>query len=67
MSKKMLFYKAIIWQIVGIIWITLFSYMWFGNWNKSFLFSFIVMIVSIFVYVIYEMIWEKLLIYFGKK
>ena len=67
MSKKMLFYKAIIWQIVGIVWITLFSYMWFGNWNKSFLFSFIVMIVSIFVYVIYEIIWEKLLIYFGKK
>ena len=67
MSKKMLFYKAIIWQIIGIIWITLFSYMWFGNWNKSFLFSFIVMIVSIFVYVIYEIIWEKLLIYFGKK
>ncbi len=67
MSKKMLFYKAIIWQIVGIIWITLFSYMWFGNWNKSFLFSFIVMIVSIFVYVIYEIIWEKLLIFFGKK
>jgi len=67
MSKKMLFYKAIIWQIVGIVWITVFSYMWFGNWNKSFLFSFIVMIVSIFVYVIYEIIWEKLLIYFGKK
>ena len=67
MSKKMLFYKAIIWQIIGIVWITLFSYMWFGNWNKSFLFSFIVMIVSIFVYVIYEIIWEKLLIYFGKK
>ena len=67
MSKKMLFYKAIIWQIIGIIWITLFSYMRFGNWNKSFLFSFIVMIVSIFVYVIYEIIWEKLLIYFGKK
>ena len=67
MSKKMLFYKAIIWQIVGIVWITLFSYLWFGSWNKSFLFSFIVMIVSIFVYVIYEIIWEKLLIYFGKK
>ena len=67
MSKKMLFYKAIIWQIVGIVWITIFSYLWFGSWNKSFLFSFIVMIVSIFVYVIYEIIWEKLLIYFGKK
>ena len=60
MSKKMLFYKAIIWQIVGIAWITLFSYLWFGSWNKSFLFSFIVMIVSIFIYVIYEIIWAKL-------
>ena len=67
MSKKMLFYKAIIWQIVGIIWITLFSYMWFGNWNKSFLFSFIVMIVSIFVYVIYEILWQKLLNHYNKK
>ena len=67
MSKKMLFYKAIIWQIVGIIWITLFSYMWFGNWNKSFLFSFIVMIVSIFIYVIYEMLWQKLLNNYYKK
>ena len=67
MSKRMLFYKAIIWQVIGIIWITVFSYLWFGNWNKSFLFSFIVMLVSIFVYVIYEIIWEKLLIYFGKK
>ena len=60
MSKKMLFYKAIIWQIVGILWITLFSYLWFDSWNKSFLFSFIVMIVSIFIYVIYEIIWAKL-------
>ena len=60
MNKKMLFYKAIIWQIVVIVWITLFSYLWFGSWNKSFLFSFIVMIVSIFVYVIYEIIWAKL-------
>ena len=67
MSKKMLFYKAIIWQIVGIIWITLFSYMWFGNWNKSFLFSFIVMIVSIFVYVIYEILWQKLFNNYNKK
>ena len=60
MSKKILFYKAIIWQIVGFVWITLFSYLWFGSWNKSFLFSFIVMIVSIFVYIIYEIIWAKL-------
>ena len=67
MSKKMLFYKAIIWQIVGIIWITVFSYLWFGNWNKSFLFSFIVMIVSIFIYVIYEILWQKLLNNYYKK
>ena len=67
MNKKMLFYKAIIWQIVGIVWITIFSYMWFGNWNKSFLFSFIVMIVSIFVYVIYEILWQKLLNNYYKK
>ena len=67
MSKKMLFYKAIIWQIVGIVWITVFSYIWFGNWNKSFLFSFIVMIVSIFIYVIYEILWQKLLHNYNKK
>jgi hypothetical protein len=67
MSKKMLFYKAIIWQIVGIVWITVFSYLWFGNWNKSFLFSFIVMIVSIFIYVIYEILWQKLINYYNKK
>jgi len=67
MSKKMLFYKAIIWQSVGIVWITLFSYLWFGNWNKSFLFSFIVMIVSIFVYVIYEILWQKLFNNYNKK
>ena len=67
MSKRMLIYKAIIWQVIGIIWITLFSYMWFGNWNKSFLFSFIVMIISIFIYVIYEIFWQKLLNYYYKK
>ena len=67
MNKKMLFYKAIIWQIVGIVWITVFSYLWFGNWNKSFLFSFIVMIVSIFVYVIYEILWQELLNHYNKK
>jgi len=60
MSKRLLFLKAIIWQIIGIIWITLFSYLWFGNWNKSFLFSFIIMVISIFIYVLYEMVWAKL-------
>ena len=61
MNKKLLFYKAVIWQIIGILWITLFSYLWFGSWNKSFLFSFIVMIVSIFIYIIYELIWARLM------
>jgi hypothetical protein len=60
MSKRLLFLKAIIWQIIGIIWITLFSYLWFGDWNKSFLFSFIIMVISIFIYVLYEIMWEKL-------
>ena len=60
MSKRLLFLKAIIWQIIGIIWITLFSYLWFGDWDKSFLFSFIIMVISIFIYVLYEMVWAKL-------
>ena len=60
MSKRLLFLKAIIWQIIGIIWITLFSYLWFGDWDKSFLFSFIIMVISIFIYVLYEIMWEKL-------
>ena len=61
MSKKMLFYKAIIWQIIGLVWISLFSYFWFGSWSKSVLFSIIVMIISVFVYVLYEVIWNKII------
>ena len=60
MSKRLLFLKAIIWQIIGIIWITLFSYLWFGDWDKSFLFSFIIMVISIFIYVLYEIVWARL-------
>ena len=60
MSKKKLFYKAIIWQIIGIIWISLFSYYWFGSLSRSIVFSVIVMIISVFIYVIYEVIWNKL-------
>jgi len=60
MSKKKLFYKAIIWQIIGIIWISLLSYFWFGNWMRSISFSIIVMIISVFIYVLYEVIWIKL-------
>ena len=60
MSKKILFYKAIIWQIIGIVWISLFSYFWFGNLSRSIVFSVIVMIISVFIYVLYEVIWNKL-------
>ena len=60
MSKKKLFYKAIIWQIIGIIWISLFSYYWFGSLSRSIVFSVIVMIISVFIYVLYEIIWNKL-------
>ena len=60
MSKKRLFYKAIIWQIIGITWISLFTYLWFGNLGSSIIFSIIVMIISVFIYVLYEIIWNKL-------
>ena len=60
MSKKRLFYKAIIWQIIGITWISLFTYFWFGNLSSSIIFSIIVMIISVFIYVLYEIIWNKL-------
>ena len=59
MSKKKLFYKSIIWQIIGMIWISLLSYLWFGNWIQSLGFTTVVVIVSIFSYVLYEMLWEK--------
>ena len=60
MSKKKLFYKAIIWQIIGIIWISLFSYYWFGSLSRSIVFSVIVMIISVFIYELYKVIWNKL-------
>jgi len=61
MSKKLLFYKAIIWQIIGLIWISLLSYFWFGSWSKSILFSIVVMVISIFIYVLYEVVWDKII------
>ena len=60
MSKKRLFYKSIIWQIIGIIWISILSYIWFGDWIRSVGFSIVVMIISIFIYVLYEVVWSKL-------
>ena len=59
MSKKRLFYKSIIWQLIGLIWISLLSYLWFGDWIRSLSFSVVVLIVSIFIYVLYEMAWER--------
>ena len=60
MSKKLLFYKAIIWQIIGLIWISALSYIWFGSWSQSILFSCTVMIISVFIYMLYEVIWNKI-------
>jgi len=59
MTKKILFYKSIIWQMIGMIWISLLSYLWFGDLIRSLSFTIVVMVVSIFVYVFYEMGWEK--------
>ena len=61
MSNKLLFYKAIIWQIIGLIWISLLSYFWFGSWSKSILFSIVVLVISIFIYVLYEVVWDKIM------
>ena len=59
MTKKILFYKSIIWQMIGMTWISLLSYLWFGDLIRSLSFTVVVMVVSIFVYVLYEMAWEK--------
>ena len=59
MTKKILFYKSIIWQMSGMTWISLLSYLWFGDLIRSLSFTIVVMVVSIFVYVFYEMAWEK--------
>ena len=61
MSKKRLFYKSIIWQIIGMIWISLLSYLWFGNWIRSLSFTSVVVVVSIFAYILYELAWERFL------
>ena len=61
MSEKLLFYKAIIWQTIGLIWISLLSYFWFGSWDKSIMFSIVVMVISVFIYVLYEVVWNKII------
>jgi len=56
---KKYFYKSIIWQAIGFIWISVLSYIWFGSWINSLSFSIVVLVVSIFMYVIYEKLWDK--------
>ena len=60
MNKKKLFYKAIVWNIIGLIIASISSFLWFGNWIQSLSFSLILIIISIFTYVLYEIIWNKL-------
>ena len=61
MNKKELFYKAIVWQIIGFLWISILSYVWFDSWMRSLAFSLVVVIVSIFVYILYELAWNKII------
>ena len=60
MSNKKLFYKAIVWNILGFLTTSIVSYLWFGNWIQSLGFSIILIIISIFTYVFYELVWNKL-------
>jgi len=60
MNKKRLFYKSVVWQTIGVTWISLLSYFWFGDLIRSINFSIVVTIISIFIYVLYEVIWNKL-------
>jgi len=59
MSKKILFYKAIIWNIFGFIMMSVLSYLWFDSWIQSLSFSLIAVIISIFTYILYELVWNK--------
>ena len=59
MSKLQLFYKAIIWNIFGFFITSIITYLWFGNWIQSLSFSLILIIISIFTYVMYELVWNK--------
>ena len=60
MNKLQLFYKAIIWNIFGFFMTSIITYLWFGNWIQSLSFSLILIIISIFTYVFYELVWNKL-------
>ena len=60
MDKKKLFYKAILWNIIGLVMTSIISFLWFGNWIQSLSFSLVLIIISIFTYVLYEIVWNKL-------
>ena len=60
MDEKKLFYKAILWNIIGLVMTSILSYLWFGNWIQSLSFSLVLIIISIFTYVLYELVWNKL-------
>ena len=59
MNKKKLFYKAIIWNVFGFFMTGILSYLWFDDWIRSLSFSLFLVIISIFTYVLYELIWNK--------
>ena len=61
MSKKVLFYKAIMWQMIGFLWISILSYIWFDSWVRSLSFSAVVLFVSVFIYILYELAWDKII------
>ena len=60
MDKKKLFYKGILWNINGLVITSIISFLWFGNWIQSLSFSLVLIIISIFTYVLYEIVWNKL-------
>ena len=60
MSRKKLFYKSILWNIIGLVMTSIVSYLWFGNWIQSLSFSLVLIIISVFTYVLYEIVWSKL-------
>ena len=60
MDEKKLFYKAILWNIIGLVMTSIISYLWFDNWIQSLSFSLVLIIISIFTYVLYEIVWNKL-------
>ena len=60
MNKKILFYKAIIWNTIGLVMTSIISYLWFDSWIQSLSFSLVLIIISIFTYVLYEIVWNKL-------